>query len=227
MPHHRARVGTAGVVFHVLNRAVRRSRMFESADDYAAALSVLAEARSRLPLQIFAYCVMPNHFHLVVRPTEDNQLSSFMQWFTATHSKRWHAWRDTTGTGAVYQGRFKAFAVQSDSHFLTVCRYVEQNALRAGLVPRAEEWLWSSLSQRLRKCNVIRLEEWPVPQPADWIDAVNWLPASSDVDRIRRAVRKGSPFGELAWSERMARTLGMTPITRNPGRPAIRKLPRR
>ncbi|GMQ80089.1 MAG: hypothetical protein BMS9Abin04_030 [Planctomycetia bacterium] len=73
---------------------------------------------------------------LVVWPRKDKDLSRFTGWLTLTHTQRWHAHRHSAGTGHVYQGRFKSFPVQSDEHFLTVCRYVERNALRANLFPR-------------------------------------------------------------------------------------------
>ena len=83
---------------------------------------------------------MPNHWHFLIRPREDGELTQFMRWMTHTHTMRWHAHHHTEGTGHLYQGRFKTFPVQSDEHFLTVARYVEQNALRAQLVDRAEVW---------------------------------------------------------------------------------------
>jgi hypothetical protein len=88
-------------------------------------------------MRLLAYCLMPNHFHLLVWPRADGDLSQFLRWLTVTHTQRWHAHHRTAGTGHLYQGRFKSFPVQSDEHFLTVCRYVERNALRANLVGRA------------------------------------------------------------------------------------------
>lgn len=82
---------------------------------------------------------MPNHFHLVLWPRTDDELPKFMAWLTTTHSKRWHAFRRTTGIGHVYQGRYKAFPVATDTHFLQLARYVERNPPRARLVSRAED----------------------------------------------------------------------------------------
>jgi len=195
---YRPRTGTAGVVFHVLNRAVRRERLFDSISDYRAFLKVIAQAQTRIPLRILAYCVMPNHFHLVVWPSTDGELSSFMHWFTATHSKRWHSHRQTIGTGSVYQGRFKSFPVQSDPHFLAVCRYVEQNPLRARLVARAEDWEWSSLCDRCNNCDHIQLAEWPIPQPDNWLDLVNHL-ETTPVREIQRSVARNLPYGNEDW----------------------------
>ncbi len=92
---------------------------------------------------------MPNHWHFVLRATEDGGMSDFLRWVSLTHTMRLHAHYHTTGEKHIYQGRFKSFPVQDDAHFLTVCRYVERNALRAGLVARAEDWKWGSLSRWL------------------------------------------------------------------------------
>uniref|UniRef100_UPI00196B28C2 transposase n=1 Tax=Aquisphaera insulae TaxID=2712864 RepID=UPI00196B28C2 len=94
------------------------------------------QALARYQMRLLAYCLMPNHFHLLVWPREAGDLSDFMRWLTMTHTQRWHAYHRTVGTGHLYQGRYKSFPVQSVEHFLTVCHYVERNALRAGLVER-------------------------------------------------------------------------------------------
>src|SRR5580700_182214 len=134
-----------GLVDHTLNRANARLAIFADEGDFAAFERALAEAVTRYDMRLLAYCVMPNHFHLVVWPRGDGDLSHFMQWLTLTHTQRWHAHHHTAGCGHLYQGRFKSFPVQSDEHFLTVCRYVERNALRAGLAAPAESWRWGSL----------------------------------------------------------------------------------
>jgi putative transposase len=140
--------------FHVLNRAVRRDRLFFSPWDYEAFLRALAYAQAHVTMPILAYCVMPNHFHLVVGPTVTPILSSFMHRLTITHSKRWHVAHGSVGTGSVYQGRFKAVRIKDDAHFATVCRYVELNPVRAGLVEDVSEWRWSSVSRDRKNCDV-------------------------------------------------------------------------
>src|SRR5689334_20812986 len=132
-----------GFVYHVLNRAVGRADLFKSDGDFAAFEKVLGEAVKRFDIRLLAYCVMSNHWHLVLWPAEDRQLSRFMQWLTVTHMRRWHANHKTTGSGPLYQGRFKSFPVQSDEHLLIVIRYVERNPLRAGMTRRAENWRWT------------------------------------------------------------------------------------
>ncbi len=103
--------------------------MFRPAD-YHAFERILAEGLERYPCRILSYQLMSNHWHLVVWPKGDGDLSRFMAWVTLTHTQRWHAHRDSAGTGHVYQGRFKSFPVQEDDHLYTVCRSVERNALR-------------------------------------------------------------------------------------------------
>jgi putative transposase len=222
MPY-RSRIGTAGIVSHALNRGVRRLRLFDQPGDYRAFLNVFAEAQKRIPIRCLAYCLMPNHFHLVLWPRTDIELSAFMAWLTATHSKRWHARRSTTGTGHVYQGRFKAFAVSSDTYFLRLCRYVEGNALRAGLVTRAEDWPWCSLAQRAGRRSSICLAEWPVTRPQDWIDLVQ-LEVADETRDLRSAVNRSSPYGPKDWQIRLACQLKLTSSLAPLGRP--RKEPR-
>src|SRR5215212_2545783 len=139
------RICPGGMVFHCLNRSVARLTIFEKSADYDAFERVLEEARERIPLRILAYKVMPNHWHLVVWPQADTDVTEFLQWLTHTHTMRWHTHYHTSGTGHLYQGRFKAFPVEDDDHYFTVLRYVERNALRANLVERAEDWRWGSL----------------------------------------------------------------------------------
>src|SRR3989454_4275923 len=111
-----------------------------------------------------AYCLMPNHWHLLLWTRSDGELSEVMRWITVTHTQRWHAHRHSSGTGPVYQGRFKSFPVQTDECFITVARYVERNALRAKLVGRAEEWRWSSAYRVARQDAKLMefLSSWPM-----------------------------------------------------------------
>ena len=122
--------------------------IFNHDGDYSAFEQVMVEACARIPMRILAYCLMPNHWHMVLWPIGDGDLSRFVSWLTLTHTQRWHTHRHIAGSGHLYQGRFKSFVVEENEHLLTVCRYVERNALRAKLVDRAEKWRWCSLWQR-------------------------------------------------------------------------------
>jgi putative transposase len=178
--------------------------LFETECDYLAFAKVLNQAREKAECRLLSFCIMPNHWHLVLWPKGDDDLSDYMHWLTVTHTQRWHSFHNTTGTGPLYQGRFKSFPVQADEHFYRVCRYVERNALRANLVERAENWRWSSLWQSLNAMSDVTLDRWPIEKPTQWTQLVNEPQTESKVEAIRRATQRGFPFGNDEW---MSRTL--------------------
>jgi putative transposase len=132
----RGRSAPGGRAYHVLNRGNGRQILFRKDADYAAFEKILEQAVELMPMRVLGWCLMPNHWHLVLWPEADGQLSEFMRWLTVTHAQRLHAHRRDGAGGHVYQGRFKSFPVQEDHHFLVLMRYVERNALRAGRVLR-------------------------------------------------------------------------------------------
>ncbi|NLE59052.1 MAG: hypothetical protein GX616_11870 [Planctomycetes bacterium] len=217
----RARVAPGGLVYHVFNRAVARLPLLQKPADYVAFECVLVEARQRHPTRLLAYCLMPNHWHMVLWPREDGELTAFVRWLTHTHTMRWHTHYGSAGTGHLYQGRFKSFPMQNDEHFLTVCRYVERNALRANLVERAENWPWSSLWRRHCGAPEAReiLTDWPGGIPSNWLQTVNRPQSEAEVEAIRLAVRRGRPYGLPAWTARTADRLGLETTLRPRGRP--------
>lgn len=183
-----------GVVFHVMNRATRGQLLFADDDEYYSSLGLLARAQEVRPIQMLAFCLMPNHIHLLVLPSRENQVSDFMQWFTATHAMRYHQARGSRGRGAVYQSRFKAAPVDTETYFYRAARYVERNAMRAQLVSRAEGWPWSSAA--LTRLDVgIELAPWPVEKPAHWIHFLNDVEAPGDLAYIRKQTERGEPIG--------------------------------
>lgn len=216
----RLRIAPGGLIYHLLNRGNARDEIFHDSADYAAFERVVAEALSRLPLEVFAYIVMPNHWHLLVRPREDGELSQFMRWLTVTHTQRWHAHRHTGGSGHVYQGRFKSFPVESDRHFLTVCRYIERNALRAKLVPLAQNWRWCSLWRREHAQAAGMLSGWPLPAPPDWLELVNRPQSLAEEEALRRCVAKARPYGSESFEQWTAELLCLGPAFRDPGQPS-------
>jgi putative transposase len=216
------RLALGGYVYHVLNRANGRLPIFQKDGDYAAFERILGEALEHVPgMRLLAYCLLPNHWHLLLWPRHDGELSDFGHWLTLTHTQRWHAHYHDVGTGHLYQGRFKSFPVAADRHFLQVCRYVERNALRAGLVRRAQAWRWGSLWQRLQEPKVDRgiLSDWPLPVPADWIRQVNRAQTEAELEAVRRSVQRGRPYGDEGWAKRVAARLGLQSTLRDRGRP--------
>lgn len=218
-----ARATVAGYCYHLINRGNNQSTVFHECADYAAFLSLVAETQRRIELPILAACLMPNHVHLVVRPAANHDLSSWTHLLFTTHVRRYH--RKYQTSGRVWQGRFKAFPIQQDNHLITVMRYVERNALRAGLVSRAEHWHWSSLGWRvLRVAWSIDLAPSPVPLPENWIAYVNEPQTPAEVESIRTCIQRQRPFGAEHWVEREAHDLGLLQSVAPIGRPRLKRL---
>ena len=214
--HHRA--SNADYVYHVLNRGNDRAVIFQKPADYEAFESLLAEARVRVPIRLLSYCLMPNHWHLVLWPREDGQMPRFMEWLTGTHAQRWRIHRKTVGNGHVYQDRYKSFPVQDNNHFFVVCRYVERNALRANLVRRAEEWRWGSLWRRAHGADKDFLDAWPTQRPKEWLEWVNRPQTREELAALRTCVQRNRPYGDPRWQERAAAKLGLESTLRSRGR---------
>ncbi len=220
------RFAPGGLAYHVMNRTWGQIDLFEDAGDYEAFERVLAEAIDRQPtMRLCAYCLMPNHFHLVLWPREPGQLSRFMQWLTMTHVQRWHAHRHSGGRGHLYQSRFKSFPVQQDEHFLRVCRYVERNPLRANLAERAEEWRWNSLWVRRHSAGPLagRLAAWPIPIPRDWPNRLNAPQDEKELAALRLSRDRGRPYGQADWTCATAKSLGIESALRPVGQPRKKK----
>jgi putative transposase len=217
------RADEAGALYHALNRGNARATIFRKEADYEAFERILAEGLDRYDVRLFTYELMPSHWHLVLRPEADGEMSRFLRWATATHTMRYHAHYHNSGQGHLYQGRFKSFPIQDDDHFLTVCRYVERNALRAGLVKRAQDWRWGSLWRWLQPSEPepALLSPWPIPRLPNWVERVNQPMSEAELDAVLRCVQRGTPFGETAWRDAAAERLGLTSTMRSRGRPRI------
>jgi len=206
-----------------MNRGNHRAEVFHSDTDYAAFTALLRRACARAPMRLLAYCLMPNHFHLVLWPYGDGDLGRWMQWLLTAHV---HAYRQVQRSiGHVWQGRFKAFPIAEDRHLLIVLRYVERNPLRAGLVERAEDWAWSSLHAWQRPPLLPFLDSGPVPRPSDWPAYVNRAETEAELGRLRYSAQRGAPFGRREWVERTTATLGLESSMRQVGRPPRTRQP--
>jgi putative transposase len=197
MPRARRRC-PGDTVFHVINRANDRRRLFSQDADYAEFLDLFRVAVQRVPLRVCGYCLMPNHWHLVLWPTTNGDISDFMHWLATVHAmrvrKRWKA----VGAGHVYQDRFKSLPVETGVYYWNVLRYVEGNALRAGLVDRAEDWQWSSLFDRVSDTPRISLAS-PLNLPAGWPGIVNARIGDDELRALRQSAEACRPYGSPAW----------------------------
>ncbi|MCX6717851.1 MAG: transposase [Candidatus Taylorbacteria bacterium] len=200
------RIDVGDNLYHIINRANARLPIFFE-EEYS--------------MRILAYCLMPNHFHLVVYPHDDGDVQKFMQWVTLTHTQRWHIKNKTVGSGHLYQGRYKSFLIEKDNHLLSVIRYVERNPLRARLVKKAENWNFSSLACRLSK-DVDRgkiLSLWPIQEPKDYLSFVNQELNDEEELAVHYSVLHGKPFGSGKWIDDMITKYNLGATVREKGRP--------
>lgn len=213
------RIAKGNIVYHVLNRANGRLRIFKKHADFVAFEQIIAEGLMRFDMRLCGYCIMGNHWHLILWPRNDGDLSIFMKWITVTHSHRWHVAHDTVGIGHLYQGRFKSFPVESDEYYLTLMQYVENNPLRAEIVNRSIDWPWSSLAIRTGSDKPIVLSDGPVELPQRWKSLVNKNVKVKDVEKIEECIKRGQPFGQSEWVVKIAKKLGLESTLKPRGRP--------
>ena len=211
-----ARASRADIVYHVMSRGNARAAVFLDDSDYVAFVALLRRAIERIPMRLFAWCLMPNHFHFVLQPHSAPDLGRWMHWLLTAHVQR-HRVRYQT-IGRIWQGRFTALPIQQDGHLLAVLRYVERNPVRAGLVRTAESWPWSSMHLRRSNSDLL-LSRPPIELPSNWRAFVNRPLGADPLEKIREAIRRGRPFGEREWTVETADQLGLTSSLRPRGRP--------
>ena len=214
-----------GLVYHVISRGNNRQAVFRKRGDFAAFLAAMAELKQRKPFKLYGYCLLDNHFHLLLRPTEAT-ISRILQSLLVSHTQRYH--RHYQSLGHVWQGRFKSPVIQNDEHLLTVLRYIEANPLRAGLVERAGDYPWSSYrTHGLGEVDelVDRLVLYDKLSPVTktrqrkWADTVHRPLEESRLAAIRRSSETGLPYGNARWVTRLAQRLDLDLTIRPRGRP--------
>lgn len=166
-----ARVIAENGIYHVVNRGNGRAVVFRKPADFDVFVHLIGEAKARYPVKVIAYCLMSNHFHLLLQPESGEALSQWMQWLMTSHVRRYH--RHYHSSGHVWQGRFKSFVIEEDAHLLTALRYVEGNPVRAGMVASAREWPWSSHRENLGEMARGVTDEAPIALPSGWAGFVD------------------------------------------------------
>jgi len=195
MPRRR-RVDYEPGYFHVLNRSAGKLSLFTRPTDYRAFMNILRAGLEKHPVRLVSYCLMSNHWHLIVGPVGPTRLSQLLHWVTTTHAARLRRRRQLVGSGAVYQNRFKARPLETLEGLMRACRYVERHALAAGLVARAQDWPWCSLAARLLPDRSVPVVDTPFLASPSWVDYVN----------ARRAADAAEGSGHLAEPPRAGRS---------------------
>jgi putative transposase len=190
------RIYPAGVIQHIYNRGNRKQQIFLEPADYLGFLGALADAAARTTVRLIGFCLLTNHWHLLLWPAADQEISSYMQLLMNSHIRDLQARRSVIGNGHFYGGRHKNRAVLTEKQLWIAGRYVEGNALKHGLVNRAEDWPWSSLNPAKQCTDIISAP--PMPRPANWIELVNQLPSKKALKDWARDARKAQKMHQFA-----------------------------
>jgi putative transposase len=211
-----ARGETAGGIYHIINRGNMRMQVFDDDEDYEYFLELLKRGLKKEDVELHTYCLMPNHFHLLLVPRREGSLSRMMQWVMTSHVRYYHKKHKTSGH--VWQGRYKSFIVERESYYMTLMRYIEANALRAGLVRNAQAWEYGSLHDRAVDTREL-IHEPLLSLPEDWTAYVNEPFYPHELEKIRNSVNRQAPLGEAQWQEETAIRHGLESTLRSRGRP--------
>jgi len=184
------RVCPDGVPQHVVNRGNLRAQIFRDGADYLGFLAAMTDAVDRTTVRLLSFCLMPNHFHLVLWPVHGQEVSAYMQLLMNAHIRDVQHRHGTTGTGHIYQDRYKNSPILTERHFINVCRYVEGNPLCAGLVAQDQDWEWSSLVRTGPVDDLNILSPWPVRRPRKWIDLVNRPLGNRELRDLKKEMRR-------------------------------------
>ena len=216
-----ARASQGGFIYHVLNRGNAKNDVFHKDLDFLAFVNLMRDVNTRVPMRLLGYCLMTNHFHLILWPFADGDLSRWMHRLMTAHVRRYH--RHYESSGHIWQGRFKAFPVQDDEHYFTLLRYVDRNPKRAGLVESSQDWRWSSLNPTARNCPEGLLSEGPLPKGSEWLQFVDSIETEAELKAIRHSIQRGTPYGDSEWQNSTAIELGIESSLRPRGRPRTKR----
>ncbi len=212
----------SGHVVHAMNRRVDRQRLFSTNGDYGAFKDLICTARAMFNIRLLEWVIMPNHFHFLLYPETKSQVSDFMGWLCLTHAKRWREFTGTVGEGALYQDRYKAFAVKPGTHLHRLQNYLAMNPVRANLVRQPWEWQWGSAKRaKFKSSTNLLLSPGPEPRHPNLSELLysKWNESKEEIERLKASMNRETPYGDNLWRDAMVEEHGLEHTIRKPGRP--------
>jgi putative transposase len=182
---------------HICNRSAGQLTIFHSVADYLCFENCLKELLSHFPLRLYAFCIMPNHWHLLMEGDTGPEVIKGLHWLGTTHAVRLRRDTATIGRGAVYQNRFRGYPIQRNGAFYRVAHYIERNPVDANLCRSPGDWHWSSAKPM--KSNDIILADWPVAKPKNWAETISRPLDEHTKNEIRNHEALQHPFGDTEW----------------------------
>ncbi|MBT9302152.1 transposase [Pseudomonas sp. TAE6080] len=213
---------------HIVQRGHNRQVVFAAPEDYQRYVGDLRELKEAFGVKVYAYCLMTNHIHLLVAPSESVAGLGQLMKALAARATRYRN-RIEGRTGTLWEGRYKSSVVQSESYFLACCRYIELNPVRADMVASAADYPWSSYNARVG-CS----------PDNDWLDIddyfdvpgdtkqdrhesyksfVNQAVSNDELKTIRLALQRGQLTGTTRFTDEVERIAGIRIASRGQGRP--------
>jgi putative transposase len=214
-----ARIVGAGYPHHIVERGNNRERVFANPIDYKKYLSFLSKYSEEREAAVLAYCLMPNHIHLLVRPSGEETLAKMMQGVTLCYSKYFNG--ENGRTGRLWECRYYSTVVDGDSYLWTVSKYIENNPVRAGIVKKPEDYLYSSAKAHILQEKDPILKE-PLFDKSELDEYRRFVKLDEDkkiLEEIRKQTRSGKPLGDGGFLETLSETIGCSLSFRPKGRP--------
>lgn len=210
-----ARLVIPSIPHHVTQRGNRRQTVFFGNDDYAAYLALLAEYTSKTGVEVWAWCLMPNHVHLMLTPPDDDALRAALSETHRRYSRRVNFREDWRGY--LWQGRF-ASCPMDEAHQMAAARYIELNPVRARLVGEPGAWPWSSAVAHLtgKPDGLTRIAALGIA-PSEWAAFLAAGLDNQSLEAIRRGERTGRPLGDAAFIGKLERLTGRALARQKPG----------
>jgi putative transposase len=216
-----ARVIALQVAHHVTQRGNARQFILNADSDRAVYLGLLREGLERNGVSLIGFCLMSNHVHLVMVPSEPDALAKTLKQTHGRYAAYWNA--KHRSSGHMWQGRYYSCPLDRP-HLWRALRYAELNPVRAGMVASAEAWAWSSAAMH---CGAATAEAWIALQPwAEQWDASSWTQylaagtSESEVETFRRSTHTGRPLGSEEFIHELEEKTGRLLVPRKGGRPA-------
>jgi putative transposase len=214
-----ARIVGVGYPHHIIQRGNNRERVFIDPTDYEKYLSFLLQYSREKEVAVFAYCLMPNHVHLLVKPSEQEALSKMMQGITLCYSKYFNG--ENGRTGRLWECRYHSTVIDGDSYLWTVSKYIENNPVRAGMVKRPEDYPYSSAKTHILGSKDPLLKE-PLFDKGELNEYKGFIRSEQDkkiTEEIRKQTRLGKPLGDGGFLNTLSEKLGRSLSFRPRGRP--------
>lgn len=204
-------------IYHIINRGNRREVVFHDNYDYEKFLKLLIESKEKYAIKIYAYCLMPNHFHLVIYTKYADSLSQTMHWINSSYVRYYN--KRYNISGHLWQGRYKSFIVQEDSYLLVLLKYVEVNPKRARIVKDCIDYKYSSANNRIKNNENLITDEAPILLPDDWYAYINSDEKITDIESIRNCINRQAPLGDENWKYMVSKKYNLESTMNQRGRP--------